>query len=70
MKSELLKDQAFRDLVKTFRKMGDESQQNVIRRVSDRDEKELAEYLRKIRRMQKRSERMEELTDEILSKIE
>jgi predicted transcriptional regulator len=56
------------DLVRKFRAMDDESQQNVIRKVEKRDE-EAAGILRKVYRMQKRGERMEEVTDSIVDRF-
>ncbi|WP_103027192.1 hypothetical protein [Salinibacter altiplanensis] len=61
-------DQAMRDLIKKFRQMDDESQQNVIGRVAKRDQ-EGAELLRKVRRVQKRGDRIENLADEIIDKL-
>jgi len=60
--------QAFRDLIKKFRQMDPESQQNVIDRVSNRD-KDLGKYLRKIRDMQQGSKKIDKLAQDILDKI-
>ena len=63
-------DQTFRNLVKAFRQMDSESQQNVIDRVSNRGKGQLAEYLRKIRDMQKRGNEIDDLAESIISKLE
>ena len=62
-------NQSFRNLVKKFRQMGPESQQNVIDRISNRDE-DLAEYLRKIRDMQQRGKDIDRLAQSIIDKLE
>lgn len=61
-------DQGMRDLIKKFRQMDDESQQNVIDRVAKRDQ-EGAELLRKVRQTQKRSDRIERLANEIIDEL-
>lgn len=55
--------------MKKFRQMGPESQQNVIDRISNRDE-DLAEYLRKIRDMQQRGKDIDRLAQSIIDKLE
>lgn len=56
------------DLVRKFRTMDEESQQNVIRRVAERDE-EAADFLRKIYRMERRGEQMEKIADRIVDRF-
>lgn len=58
-----------RNLIKKFRQMDDESQQNVIDRVSLRGDEEGAELLRKVRRIQKRGDRIERLANEIIDEL-
>lgn len=64
-----MEGETYRELIKVFRGMDDESQQNVIRRVSNRDE-EAAKYLRKVREMQKRGEKIDDLASSIIDKLE
>jgi predicted Fe-S protein YdhL (DUF1289 family) len=62
-------DQTMRNLIKKFRQMDDESQQNVIGRVEQRGEEELGELLRTVKRTQKRGNRIRDLADEIIDKL-
>jgi len=62
-------DQAMRDLIKKFRQMDGESQQNVIHRVEQREEEELGELLRTVKKTQQRGDRIEQLADEIIDKL-
>lgn len=58
-----------RDLIKKFRQMDGESQQNVIHRVEQRGEEELGELLRTVKKTQQRGDRIEQLADEIIDKL-
>jgi len=63
-------NQDFRNMIKVFRNFDQQSQQNIIDRISNRGEENLAQYLRKIRDMQKRGKKIEELAKSIIDKLE
>jgi endonuclease III len=63
-------NQDFRNMIKVFRNFDQQSQQNIIDRISNRGEENLAQYLRKIRDMQQRGKKIEELAKSIIDKLE
>lgn len=63
-------NQDFRNMIKVFRNFDQKSQQNIIDRISNRGEENLAQYLRKIRDMQQRGKKIEELAKSIIDKLE
>jgi hypothetical protein len=56
------------DLIKIFQTFGDEKQKEVIEKVA-KDDRAAATFLERIRRMQKRGEKIRNITDKIEDKF-
>lgn len=63
-------DPVLRGLIEKFKELDGESQSSVVEKLEAEGEDELASVLKKLRRIERRSESMEELVDQILSSLE
>ena len=62
-------DPVLQGLIKKFRTLDDESQKNIIRRLEKKDP-EAADLLKKVRKMQKRGDKIKNVADKIIDKLE
>lgn len=63
-------DPVLEGLIEKFLDLDEESQKNVIKNLKREGEDELVKTLEKIRRIKKRTAKMDDLVDQILDKLE
>ncbi len=59
---------ALQVMIKRFKEMSDEKQESVIDRMSKKD-KDVADFLSKVVRVQDRSEKIDQLADKIIDRV-
>ncbi|WP_103027197.1 hypothetical protein [Salinibacter altiplanensis] len=63
-------DPVLEGLIEQFLELDNKSQKDIVRNLEQEGEDELVQVLKKIRRIKKRSARMDDLVDQILDKLE
>ena len=63
-------DPVLEGLINQFQELDDKSQKRVIKKLKQEGEDDLVQILEKLRRIKKRGERMDDLVDQILDKLE
>ena len=63
-------DPVLEGLINQFQELDDESQKRVVKKLKQEGEDDLVQILKKLRRIKKRGERMDDLVDQILDKLE
>lgn len=59
---------ALQVMIKKFKEMDDEEQQSMIDQMKKEDE-EVAKFLKKVKRVQKRSDKIDQLADKIIDRL-
>ncbi len=63
-------DPVLEGLINQFQELDDKSQKRVVKKLKQEGEDDLVQILEKLRRIKKRGERMDDLVDQILDKLE
>jgi F0F1-type ATP synthase membrane subunit b/b' len=63
-------DPVLEGLINQFQELDDKSQERVVKKLKQEGENDLVQILKKLRRIKKRGERMDDLVDQILDKLE
>jgi len=63
-------DPVLEGLINQFQELDDKGQKRVVKKLKQEGEDDLVQILEKLRRIKKRGERMDDLVDQILDKLE